>query len=282
MMRRIAMALRVVLHAVMLPLMERSAWFRAFIERPRDYNRSRWARECYRLLWRYWERQPYRTVRSEEFQRAYWNTLGRYREFGYRRHDYGPFLETLSRCCKDDGVRTVLELGCGNGRILRELADQYPQLQLTGVDLSEGMLEVAKTVYAHPHVRVVCDSMTAFLATVSAGAFDVIYTRSALTCVDESLIERMLRGIAAIAPRFVAMAEPSGTHDDRKGVHTERVNADCYKRLHDQTHIRDYGAYWCRLGLSVVSMRREMLDAGDTVATIIELVRQPEASEVMR
>ncbi len=282
MMRRIGAVLRAAAHAVALPLMEPLPWFRAFIERPRDYDRSRWARECYRLLWRYWERRPYLAARSEEFQRAYWNTLGRYREFGYRRHDYGPFLETLSRCLNDGGVRTVLELGCGNGRILRELAERYPQLQLTGVDLSEGMLGMAKTVYAHLRVRVVCDSMTVFLSTVGSGAFDVIYTRSALTYVDESLVEQILRGIVDAAPRYVVMAEPSGVHDERKGVHTERVNADCYKRLHDQTHIRDYGAYWRRLGLPVVSIRKETLDDGDTVATIIELVRQPVVSEVMR
>ena len=38
----------------------------------------------------------------------------------------------------------VLDVGCGTGEILKRIHRRYPEVSLTGVDISEKMLEVAK------------------------------------------------------------------------------------------------------------------------------------------
>lgn len=39
---------------------------------------------------------------------------------------------------------SVLDIGCGSGRLLRKVHDYWPQAQLSGVDPAQGMLEVAR------------------------------------------------------------------------------------------------------------------------------------------
>lgn len=48
----------------------------------------------------------------------------------------------------------ILEVGCGTGRNLLELAELFPAAQLTGVDLSGAMLDVARRKTAHLGSRV--------------------------------------------------------------------------------------------------------------------------------
>ena len=56
-----------------------------------------------------------------------------------RRHDQ-PLLEQISRF----PFWQLLDVGCGTGELLKQLAALYPQKQLTGVDLSEKMVEQAR------------------------------------------------------------------------------------------------------------------------------------------
>jgi trans-aconitate methyltransferase len=37
--------------------------------------------------------------------------------------------------------RTILDIGCGTGRLLRQAAARFPQAQLDGVDPAEGMIK---------------------------------------------------------------------------------------------------------------------------------------------
>lgn len=49
----------------------------------------------------------------------------------------------LAQCDRDQQVGTVLDLGCGTGAALDVLRDHYCAAALVGVDLAEGMLQVA-------------------------------------------------------------------------------------------------------------------------------------------
>ena len=53
-----------------------------------------------------------------------------------------------------DGVHTLLDLGCGTGLELDAILAKRPQLEVTGIDLSQDML--AKLRQKHPQVRAVC------------------------------------------------------------------------------------------------------------------------------
>ena len=55
----------------------------------------------------------------------------------------------------------LLDLACGTGELTRLLLEQNPQQQITGVDISESMLEIArKKLDTHPSVSFYCASVT--------------------------------------------------------------------------------------------------------------------------
>jgi ubiquinone/menaquinone biosynthesis C-methylase UbiE len=50
----------------------------------------------------------------------------------------------LTLAAKLDAPETVLDVGCGTGRLLRAASTYWPQARLIGVDPADGMIEVAR------------------------------------------------------------------------------------------------------------------------------------------
>jgi SAM-dependent methyltransferase len=59
--------------------------------------------------------------------------------------------------------RNVLEIGCGTGLIIEELAKRQPGLPITGVDLTQAMLDIAKPrLMAYPQVTLSQENVVRF------------------------------------------------------------------------------------------------------------------------
>lgn len=56
-------------------------------------------------------------------------------------YDYAKIVDGL---LSHQPPRTVLEIGCGTGLILEELANRRPDISITGFDLTEAMLDIAR------------------------------------------------------------------------------------------------------------------------------------------
>ena len=54
----------------------------------------------------------------------------------------GRILRELPACCPSPN--RILEVGCGTGRNLKTLCELYPRATITGLDLSEDMLRIAR------------------------------------------------------------------------------------------------------------------------------------------
>jgi len=67
----------------------------------------------------------------------------------------GTDLGPLDAAVSASGVepRRILDLGTGTGVAARHLAERFPQAEVVGADLSEGMLDEARRLTASPHVR---------------------------------------------------------------------------------------------------------------------------------
>src|SRR5207249_9393336 len=48
-----------------------------------------------------------------------------------------------------DAMHAILDLGCGPGQWVRDVAYEYPKIEVTGIDISDIMIE-----YARAHARV--------------------------------------------------------------------------------------------------------------------------------
>lgn len=56
------------------------------------------------------------------------------------------------------GIRELLDLGCGTGLELEPIFKRCPQVRVTGIDLSEAMLQKLKEKYPDRPLRTVCGS----------------------------------------------------------------------------------------------------------------------------
>ncbi|MHB8964287.1 MAG: class I SAM-dependent DNA methyltransferase [Saccharofermentanales bacterium] len=70
--------------------------------------------------------------------------------------------------------RTVLDLGCGTGQLLEELAGRYPGFRLTGVDKSCEMIRVAQARDTGARLLCLDVSMDILDSVIPAGSIDVI------------------------------------------------------------------------------------------------------------
>jgi len=75
------------------------------------------------------------------------------------------------------GPLRILDLGCGTGEITRRLADLYPQAQVTGIDILEGNLALARRDNAGYEDRVHYEVGDAFALRLPDAHFDLVVCR---------------------------------------------------------------------------------------------------------
>ena len=94
------------------------------------------------------------------------------------------------------GERTaILDVGCGTGEISSRLAALWPRAQVTGVDLIEAHLALARARYAALGDRLRFAQADAFELPFAAGSFDLVVCRHMLQAVPtpERVIAELVR-----------------------------------------------------------------------------------------
>jgi SAM-dependent methyltransferase len=136
----------------------------------------------------------------------------------------GDFLAAeLSRL----GASTVLEVGCGYGRLLRELGRRLPA-RLAGADFSEPQLRSAREYLGPATVPLVLADATSGLPFRDR-SFDVVYTQGSLMHVPPPLDHAYRAELARVARGYV--------------VHTEDVQES------ESTFAHDNAGHYAALGL---------------------------------
>ena len=97
---------------------------------------------------------------------------------------YLKFADERAQPCRDlvariavDGVRSIVDLGCGPGNSTRILAERWPTAQTIGVDDSVSMIDVARR--EQPKRLWAARDITQW-ASEEKGLFDVVFSNAAL------------------------------------------------------------------------------------------------------
>jgi predicted TPR repeat methyltransferase len=132
----------------------------------------------------------------------------------------------------------VCDLGCGEGHLARQLAER--SAHVTGVDLSEGLLTLARTRTPHPGVYYVHDDAQ-HLTSLPDGRFDCVVSNLALMDIPDlyavyAAVHRVLRagGYFVFAITHPCFQSP-GTAIDRNPA-----GEFVARRIHRYAH----GGFW--------------------------------------
>jgi S-adenosylmethionine-diacylgycerolhomoserine-N-methlytransferase len=149
----------------------------------------------------------------------------------------------------------ILEIGCGTGRNLLALARRFPRARLTGVDLSDSMLALAKrkTVSCGPRVQLVQRAYNAPLDATHG--FDLVLCSYALSMFNPGFEEAIATANRDLAPgghfalvdfhttRFPWYARWMGVNHVRMDGQLRPVLQDAFLAVTDELHSA-YGGVW--------------------------------------
>jgi SAM-dependent methyltransferase len=134
-------------------------------------------------------------------------------------------LPLLQRYALSDAP-AILDVGCGTGEISSRLAAVFPRARITGVDLLESHLALARDRYAAIGDRLTFEQADAFELPFAARSFDLVVCRHLLQAVPRP---------EAILAEMVRVARPGAT------LH---VIPEDYDMIHAGPARLDVGAFW--------------------------------------
>lgn len=120
----------------------------------------------------------------------------------------------------------ILDVGCGTGEISSRLAARFPRARVTGVDLLEPHLALARERYAAHADRLTFQQADAFELPFAHGSFDLVVCRHLLQAVPRP---------EAILAEMVRVARP--------GAWLHVIPED-YDMIHAGPSRLDLGAFW--------------------------------------
>lgn len=101
-------------------------------------------------------------------------------------------------------IRSILDVGCGEGTITRCLAEWLPGTQVVGIDFSEAGIQCAQSRYERTNLRFIHDASSQELDR----PYDLVTAFEVLEHVEEW--ETLLRRIVRSAQQFVLLSFPTG------------------------------------------------------------------------
>jgi SAM-dependent methyltransferase len=105
-------------------------------------------------------------------------------------YEYVSYLHFLLEKVSQMSFEAVLDVGCGDGRFLFELAQRFPNKKLVGVDYSKRAIDYARIMA--PHVEWLCDDIQN--ENLFPIKFDIITLVETLEHIPPSEIKGFLKG----------------------------------------------------------------------------------------
>jgi ubiquinone/menaquinone biosynthesis C-methylase UbiE len=93
-----------------------------------------------------------------------------------RLHDYILHATGLADVLSEPSERRLLDVGCGGGQAAIMLQERFPHLHLTGIDLSDFMIERARQNTARRGYKIRFDIADAQSLPYPDASFDVVYS----------------------------------------------------------------------------------------------------------
>jgi trans-aconitate 2-methyltransferase len=195
------------------------------------------------------------------------------REWDGSRYDRGSgIMEALGLAVLDrlplEGDETVVDAGCGSGRVTQALIGRVPSGRVIGIDQSASMIDAARRrLPAGTDLRV----LDLLELELDEPADAVLSTATFYWIADHELLFRRLRGALRSGGRVAAQCGGEGNISELRGRAAEVIERPRYS-----PHFRDFTPPWNYAGAEVT--RERLLAAGFSAAEcwLTAAPRQPE------
>jgi SAM-dependent methyltransferase len=101
-------------------------------------------------------------------------------------------------------IRSILDVGCGEGTTTRCLAQWLPQAEVVGIDFSKSAIQCAQSQYRSPNLRFIHDENSRELER----EYDIITAFEVIEHVEDW--QKLVRRIAHSAQQFALFSFPTG------------------------------------------------------------------------
>jgi len=105
--------------------------------------------------------------------------------------------------------QSVLEIGCGWGPNLFLLAEKFPQIKITGIDINPGSIKLGKEIFKNKEIKNIelkhckMDALVQFLDK----SFDIVLTDASLMCIGPDRIREIIKEIFRVAKKAIILVE---------------------------------------------------------------------------
>jgi tRNA (cmo5U34)-methyltransferase len=146
---------------------------------------------------------------------------------------YDEMLDSLVSCLPPGKGGRVVDLGCGTAALSKKFLDSHPDAELTCVDMTEGMLDLARVRMAgHPNVRFV---LADFHELDLGGPYDHVITSLALhhvvTDEDKRMIYRKIFDALAPGGSFFNADLVLGSDREMQDIYMEKWKSFLYQNF---------------------------------------------------
>jgi ubiquinone/menaquinone biosynthesis C-methylase UbiE len=144
-----------------------------------------------------WNKESSVTTKQDWID-SYWDS----KDHGHR----ALLLESLSRYAP---FQSVLEVGCNCGPNLYRIADKYPQVEVTGIDINEQSIELGRKLFEKTkitNVNLIADKADG-LAKFPDKHFDIVFTDAVLIYLGPDKINPIITQMLRIAKKAVILVE---------------------------------------------------------------------------
>lgn len=143
--------------------------------------------------------------------------------------------ETLLSLITGGARQELVDLGCGNARLLAEIASRFPNIRLCGIDLAAGQIELNRqTVPTCQFVEMdLAIADPAALPAHLAGRFDTVTAAEVIEHVDDPLsFLRNARALCRPGGRLLLSTQSGRVHETEKRVgHHRHYSSDQMRDL---------------------------------------------------
>ena len=108
-------------------------------------------------------------------------------------YEYLSYLHLVVKKASQIGFKSLLDVGCGDGRFLYELSQRFSSCQLVGIDYSQRAIDFAKIIMADTKVECVCGDIRD--ENLFDKKFDIITLIETLEHIKLDEIKAFLKGV---------------------------------------------------------------------------------------